>query len=215
VNADPFRLRELVGAQHFGAQLNTKLDGLKKDGTTMKVGCSRGWGRALPPLYWRRLDGLRRLAGSQSQLAATVALCRAGCLAAGTAGPGGGVAVHGLPRVPLQAVGRLASGQTVHPPRLMQIISGSISGSTQAGRCSDRKPIHLTLAPDTAYLSADSGRFRNHSHKRILQPLCLPPPPPPPHTHTPGQHGAAGPAALHVPPGAPGPAQHHHPSAAG
>ncbi len=40
VNADPFRLRELVGAQHFCPQLNSKLDGMRKDGTTLKV---RGW----------------------------------------------------------------------------------------------------------------------------------------------------------------------------
>lgn len=38
VNADPFRLRELVGgAEAFPADFNAKLDGLRKDGTTMKV----------------------------------------------------------------------------------------------------------------------------------------------------------------------------------
>jgi hypothetical protein len=38
VNADPFRLRSLAGAEHFSPQFNTWLDSLKKDGTTMKVG---------------------------------------------------------------------------------------------------------------------------------------------------------------------------------
>lgn len=41
VNADPFRLRDLVGPQHFGPALNSKLDGMKKDGTTLKVGPCR------------------------------------------------------------------------------------------------------------------------------------------------------------------------------
>lgn len=48
VNADPFRLRELVGAQHFGPQLNSRLDGMRKDGTTLKV---RGLHTGKP---WRR-----------------------------------------------------------------------------------------------------------------------------------------------------------------
>lgn len=38
VNADPFRLRELVGGDEaFPADFNAKLDGLRKDGTTMKA----------------------------------------------------------------------------------------------------------------------------------------------------------------------------------
>ncbi|KAL4420367.1 hypothetical protein ABPG77_002307 [Micractinium sp. CCAP 211/92] len=37
VNADPFRLRELAGAANFTSELNEKLDGMRKDGTTMKV----------------------------------------------------------------------------------------------------------------------------------------------------------------------------------
>lgn len=37
VNADPFRLRSLAGAEQFSPQFNTWLDSLKKDGTTMKV----------------------------------------------------------------------------------------------------------------------------------------------------------------------------------
>ena len=38
VNADPFRLRSLAGAEQFTPQFNSWLDSLKKDGTTMKVG---------------------------------------------------------------------------------------------------------------------------------------------------------------------------------
>lgn len=37
VNADPFRLRTLAGAEQFTLQFNSWLDSLKKDGTTMKV----------------------------------------------------------------------------------------------------------------------------------------------------------------------------------
>jgi len=40
-NLDPFRLRELVGAQRFGTDLNQRLDAMRRDGTTMKA-------RALP-----------------------------------------------------------------------------------------------------------------------------------------------------------------------
>lgn len=36
-NCDPFRLRTLVGRERFSDALNTKLDGLKRYGTTMKV----------------------------------------------------------------------------------------------------------------------------------------------------------------------------------
>jgi phytoene dehydrogenase-like protein len=36
-NADPFRTRALVGADHFPAEFNTKLDGFRRAGTTMKV----------------------------------------------------------------------------------------------------------------------------------------------------------------------------------
>jgi hypothetical protein len=39
VNADPFRLRALAGAQHFAPTFNAWLDSLRKDGTTMKVAC--------------------------------------------------------------------------------------------------------------------------------------------------------------------------------
>lgn len=44
VNADPFRLRQLVGADSFTPELNAKLDGMRKDGTTMKVGRGGGGG---------------------------------------------------------------------------------------------------------------------------------------------------------------------------
>lgn len=37
VNADPFKLRDLAGQQHFSSDFNAWLDSLKKDGTTMKV----------------------------------------------------------------------------------------------------------------------------------------------------------------------------------
>lgn len=37
VNADPFRLRRLVGQENFSTDFNQKLDSLMKDGTTMKV----------------------------------------------------------------------------------------------------------------------------------------------------------------------------------
>lgn len=37
VNADPFRLRELVGADALGPTLNARLDGFKRTGTTMKI----------------------------------------------------------------------------------------------------------------------------------------------------------------------------------
>jgi hypothetical protein len=37
VNADPFKLRDLVGAHSFPKDFNTSLDGMKRDGTTLKV----------------------------------------------------------------------------------------------------------------------------------------------------------------------------------
>src|SRR3989454_1613397 len=37
VNADPFRLRELVGRDQFPAQYNARIDGYLRDGTTLKV----------------------------------------------------------------------------------------------------------------------------------------------------------------------------------
>lgn len=37
VNADPFRLRELAGADAFPQGFNDRLDGMKRNGTTMKV----------------------------------------------------------------------------------------------------------------------------------------------------------------------------------
>lgn len=37
VNADPFRLRELVGPSSLGEPLNTRLDSMKRLGTTIKV----------------------------------------------------------------------------------------------------------------------------------------------------------------------------------
>jgi phytoene dehydrogenase-like protein len=37
VNADPFRMRNLVGQDKFPSSFNTKLDGMKRHGTTMKV----------------------------------------------------------------------------------------------------------------------------------------------------------------------------------
>ncbi|HET6610470.1 MAG TPA: NAD(P)/FAD-dependent oxidoreductase [Kofleriaceae bacterium] len=37
VNADPFRMRSLVGADALGPAFNQRLDGYRKDGTTMKV----------------------------------------------------------------------------------------------------------------------------------------------------------------------------------
>lgn len=43
VNADPFRMRNLVGRQHFTVDYNEKLDGLMKPGSTMKVNlCMKG-----------------------------------------------------------------------------------------------------------------------------------------------------------------------------
>ena len=36
-NADPFRMRTLVGAEHFPAAFNAKLDNFRRPGTTMKV----------------------------------------------------------------------------------------------------------------------------------------------------------------------------------
>lgn len=36
-NADPFSMREIVGEENLGSELNTKLDKLKRTGTTMKV----------------------------------------------------------------------------------------------------------------------------------------------------------------------------------
>jgi phytoene dehydrogenase-like protein len=36
-NADPFRTRDLLGAEHFPAEFNAKLDGFRRTGTTMKV----------------------------------------------------------------------------------------------------------------------------------------------------------------------------------
>lgn len=37
VNADPFRMRDIVGAQNFSATYNKKLDSLKVDGSTFKL----------------------------------------------------------------------------------------------------------------------------------------------------------------------------------
>lgn len=37
VNADPFRMRELVGRDRFPGEYNRRLDGYERDGTTMKV----------------------------------------------------------------------------------------------------------------------------------------------------------------------------------
>jgi phytoene dehydrogenase-like protein len=37
VNADPFRMRELAGAERFGDAWNARLDGYRRDGTTFKV----------------------------------------------------------------------------------------------------------------------------------------------------------------------------------
>ena len=36
-NADPFRLRELTGAERFGPELNRRLDAMRRDGTTLKA----------------------------------------------------------------------------------------------------------------------------------------------------------------------------------
>lgn len=36
-NADPYRMREMAGAEALGDELNKKLDGLRRSGTTMKV----------------------------------------------------------------------------------------------------------------------------------------------------------------------------------
>ena len=48
VNADPFRMRGLVGAANLGPELNAKLDGMRREGNTMKaraaLGCAcRAW----------------------------------------------------------------------------------------------------------------------------------------------------------------------------
>lgn len=45
VNADPFRMRALVGAEHFTDAFNARLDGFRRYGTTMKVNMALG---ALP-----------------------------------------------------------------------------------------------------------------------------------------------------------------------
>src|SRR5260370_37152163 len=37
VNADPFRMRDLAGAQSFPADYNERIDRYRRDGTTMKV----------------------------------------------------------------------------------------------------------------------------------------------------------------------------------
>ncbi|HWE23715.1 MAG TPA: NAD(P)/FAD-dependent oxidoreductase [Myxococcales bacterium] len=37
VNADPFRMRDLVGAERFPREYNARLDGYRRDGTTLKV----------------------------------------------------------------------------------------------------------------------------------------------------------------------------------
>ena len=37
VNADPFRLRQLAGAASFPPDFNSRLDAMRKDGTTMKA----------------------------------------------------------------------------------------------------------------------------------------------------------------------------------
>lgn len=50
VNADPFRLRQLAGADSFPADFNKRLDSMCKDGTTMKVRSSTvATAAALPP----------------------------------------------------------------------------------------------------------------------------------------------------------------------
>ena len=36
-NTDPFRLRELTGAERFGPDLNRRLDAMRRDGTTLKA----------------------------------------------------------------------------------------------------------------------------------------------------------------------------------
>ncbi|MDB5099818.1 MAG: dependent oxidoreductase [Cyanobacteria bacterium RYN_339] len=36
-NADPFRMRDLIGSQHLPEDYNKRLDGYKRDGTTMKI----------------------------------------------------------------------------------------------------------------------------------------------------------------------------------
>ena len=43
VNADPFRMRDLAGREAFPASYNTRLDGMRRDGSTFKVNlCLRG-----------------------------------------------------------------------------------------------------------------------------------------------------------------------------
>lgn len=37
VNADPFKLRALAGSNSFSNEFNSWLDGMKKDGTTLKA----------------------------------------------------------------------------------------------------------------------------------------------------------------------------------
>ena len=36
-NLDPYRLRDLVGTQRFGPELNQRLDAMRRPGTTMKA----------------------------------------------------------------------------------------------------------------------------------------------------------------------------------
>lgn len=54
VNADPFRMRELVGHDKFGAEYNQRIDGYKKDGTTFKLNLAL---KGLPEFKcWRGAD---------------------------------------------------------------------------------------------------------------------------------------------------------------
>lgn len=39
VNADPFRIQQLVGAQHLPPDLNSRLDAQKIDGSVLKASC--------------------------------------------------------------------------------------------------------------------------------------------------------------------------------
>jgi len=62
-NADPFRMQALVGASQFPAAFNTKIDGFRRTGTTMKVN-----------LALDRLPRFRCLAEDRGQYRATIHL---------------------------------------------------------------------------------------------------------------------------------------------
>lgn len=66
VNADPFRMQALVGQAALPAEFNTKLEGLRRPGNTMKVSCLvavAGAGDSFLSLWWRDGGGFGRAPG--------------------------------------------------------------------------------------------------------------------------------------------------------